>query len=467
MKRKVKVMTTNTDRAIDQNRITPGLPARQEVPKPARPEITGRELSELLAPISPEVFEREYWGRRPLFIKGGAGKLEQVLPGGFGLEDFIRGSREAESRRAPGFLLWARASFAKTDPMTYIRSDEIEKRFTVGANIASINLSDSRVVTLAAALKTQLKFGGDIHCALTLSPEGNGWPAHVDRSDTISLQCQGRKRYVFSEAPALAWPRGSIVIAGDGSPEYFSYDPLPWEEEMCADMGELHEVVLEPGDVFYFPAGILHTTESLSPSSLALNFVINHPSFFDVVMELLRSRLTSDSDWRHLPVVGASSMQPGRLPSEVADFFAARLKELSREIDSLDPAGLALSREWHKLLAEPGEHIRAQLATIAEPAESETVERQDLLRLTRRAVTSYAIGTEDDGSTVISMYLGAREVSLDNEWVPFLRTMFHKESFVAESATQWAEGPEPYPWETAQEYLQTLLSEGFLERVAV
>ena len=45
--------------------------------------------------------------------------------------------------------------------------------------------------------------------------------------------------------------------------------------------------------------------------------------------------------------------------------------------------------------------------------------------------------------------------------------MFHKESFVAESATQWADGAEPYPWETAQEYLQTLLSEGFLERVAV
>ena len=133
----------------------------------------------------------------------------------------------------------------------------------------------------------------------------------------------------------------------------------------------------------------------------------------------------------------------------------------------LEPAGLALNREWQRLLAEPGEHIRAQLAKLAEPAESGTVERQDMLRLTRRAVTSYAIGTEDDGSTVISMYLGAREVSLDNEWVSFLRTMFQKESFVAESATQWAEGAEPYPWETAQEYLQTLLSEGFLERVAV
>jgi hypothetical protein len=407
-------MSTNTDQVIDQNQIAPEPPARQEVLKPMRPEITGRELSELLFPITPEVFEREYWGRKPLFIKGGAEKLERLLPGGFGLEDFFRGTREAESRRAPGFNLWAQTLFATTDrpqDITYIKSDQIEEMFTAGANIASATLCDPRIVALAAALKAQLKLAGDFHYALMLSPAGN--------------------------------------------------------EDLRAEIGQLNEVVLEPGDVCYLPIGILHTTESLSPSSLTLNFSLNHPSFFDIVMALLRDRLISNPDWRHLPVVGPSSMQPGQLPSEVAEFFAARLEELRREIESLEPAGLALNREWQKLLAEPGEHIRAQLATLAEPAESETVEPQDMLRLTRRAVTSYAIGTEDDGSTVISMYLGPREVSLDNEWVPFLRTMFHKESFVAGSATQWAEGAEPYPWETAQDYLQTLLSEGFLERVTV
>jgi hypothetical protein len=301
---------------------------------------------------------------------------------------------------------------------------------------------------------------------MMLSPAGNGWPVHVDRSDSISVQIRGRKRFVFTETPVLAWPRGSIIVASDGSPEYFFYNPLPWEEEMRAEMGELHEVTLEPGDVFYFPAGILHTTESLDSSSITLTFALNHVSFFDVVMDLLRSRLISNPDWRHLPMVGASSMRPGQLPQEVTEFFAARLKELSREIESLDPAGLALNREWQKLLAEPGQHIRAHLALLAEPAENYSVERHDVLRLTRRDVIGCAMGTEEDGSTVISLHLGAREVSLADEWVPFLRTMFDKESFVAESATQWAEGPEPYQWETAQEYLQTLLSEGFLERVA-
>ena len=467
LKWKEQAMTTNSDKATDKNQSAPGLLALREVPKTVRPEITGRELRELLAPISPEVFEKEYWGRKPLFIKGGVEKLERILPGGFGLEDFFRGTCEAESWRAPEFKLFARKSFVETDHWTYIRSEDIDEWFAAGAIILSINLCDPRVVTLAAALKTQLKLAGEIQYGLALSPEGNGWPVHVDHSDAISLQCQGRKRFVYSEEPALAWPRGSISIASDGSPESFNYNPLPWEEEMRAKMGDLHEITLEPGDVFYFPAGVLHTTESLSSSSLALNFLLNHPSFFDVVMNLIRNRLLINPDWRHLPIVEASSMQPGQLPPEMAEFFAARLKELSREIESLEPAGLALNREWQKLLAEPGQHLRARLAMYAEPAESDSVERRDVLRPTRRGVTSYAVGTEEDGSTAIYLYMGRREVSLYNEWVPFIRSMFQQESFVAELATQWADGAEPYPWETTQEYLQTLLSEGFLERVAV
>jgi hypothetical protein len=58
-------------------------------------------------------------------------------------------------------------------------------------------------------------------------------------------------------------------------------------------------------------------------------------------------------------------------------------------------------------------------------------------------------------------------VSVSEEWTSFLKTMVEKQRFTAESATRWAEGAEPYPWETTQEYLQTLLSEGFLERVTV
>ncbi len=58
-----------------------------------------------------------------------------------------------------------------------------------------------------------------------------------------------------------------------------------------------------------------------------------------------------------------------------------------------------------------------------------------MLRLTRRAVTSYAIGTEEDGSIVLSMFMGKREVSLADEWTPFLQAMFREERFVAESAT--------------------------------
>lgn len=458
-------MTTHAEQALEQ---TAGLLAQQAVASPARPAITGRELSELLAPITVEVFETEYWGRKPLFIKGGAEKLERILPGGFGLSDFFRGTREAEVQRMQGFRLWAQTLFATTNrpqDMTYIQSDQIEEMFAAGANIASANLSDPRIVILTAALKAQLKIAGDIHYGLMLSPAGNGWPVHVDRSDALSVQCLGRKKFIYSEAPVLAYPRGSIVIASDGSPESFFYDPLPWEEEWRAEMGPLHEVVLEPGDVFYFPIGILHTTEALSEKSLTLNFAFNHPNFLELAVSWLRNRLISDPNWRHLPVLGASRTPSGQVPREMVEFFTARLEELRQELTSLSPDGLPLNREWQKLLAEPGEHIRAQLSRLTEAPDDSLVERTDTLRLTRRAVLSYAEGMEEDGSHTISAFLGDKEISLSDEWVPFLRTMFCTESFVAEAVMQWADGAKPYPWETVQEYLQVLLAQGFLERV--
>ena len=42
-------------------------------------ESPGDELGALLAPVSPATFVSEYWGKRPLFVKGFAGKYQGLL----------------------------------------------------------------------------------------------------------------------------------------------------------------------------------------------------------------------------------------------------------------------------------------------------------------------------------------------------------------------------------------------------
>ena len=59
------------------------------------PGIDGGEIARLLAPVTLETFFAEYWNRRPLPIKGSAEKAGQLIPGGFGREDFFRAAHRA------------------------------------------------------------------------------------------------------------------------------------------------------------------------------------------------------------------------------------------------------------------------------------------------------------------------------------------------------------------------------------
>jgi hypothetical protein len=426
--------------------------------------ISGRELSALLDPVTPESFEAEYWGRKPLVIRGGVEKLDGLIPGGFTLADFYRATREAEAKRVRGFHLWAQSRYTGDRPpdQIKIRADQIEEMVSAGANVASANLNDCRVATLAVALKAQLRFAGGVACAATLSPEGNGWPLHVDHSSTITIQCEGRKKFVVSAEPVVAWPRGPIIFGSDGAPQTFFHDPEPWEEEQQAQIGELIEVVLAPGDVMYWPAGTLHMTEALSATTLNLNFVLNHADFYWIITQWLRARFGPDPAWRHLPLVGRADVEPGRLPAEVATFFADRLEELLTELRALAPDGLELNCAWHRLVADPGEGTLTNLGLDAS-SDTPPIERQEVLRLSRRAPVTYAVGKDADGSTIFTLYFGNREVSATDEWAPFLGKIVGEGQFVAEAAMGWTGGDPQHPWEVAQEYLQALLSQGVLE----
>src|SRR5262245_48483150 len=178
--------------------------------------IAGRALSALLDPISPDTFFAEYWERKPLFIKGGLEKLERLIPGGFTRAHFSEAVREAEGKQVRGFRLWAQRQKERNLP---IRCDEIDAMIAEGSNIATELPSDRRVGNIVAALKADLQHSGDISYAATLSPGGQGWPLHIDRSINLSIQCEGRKRFVVSQEPVLEWPNGSIGFTGDGFPE--------------------------------------------------------------------------------------------------------------------------------------------------------------------------------------------------------------------------------------------------------
>jgi len=428
--------------------------------RPTLPAISGRELRDLLDPVSPETFFAEYWERKPLFIKGGINKLERLFPGGFTTAHFFDAVHEAEADKVRGFRLWAQRH---KDRQVYIRSDQIEAMIAAGSNIATEVPSDRRVATFVAALKSQLGHPGDISYAATLSPADHGWPVHVDRSINFSIQCEGRKLFAVSEEPVLQWPVGTISFTDDGAVESFLYNPMPGEETLRIDTSRRLTFEAEPGDVIYWPAGTLHTTRALSDLSLTLHFVFNHQTFLNLFSRFLLSAFVRRPEWRHLPSPNPIDSTPGQTPAEVKEFIAARLREASEFLEALNPDSLEFNREWHKLLADPGEVVLAYLFPTPNEQRDLAIEPGDVLRLSKGAPLTYTFGTDAAGERSFYLYFADKELSVSGEWVPFLQTLVRQQRFTAASATQWSEDGRHYPWETVQSYLQALRDQGILE----
>jgi hypothetical protein len=415
-------------------------------------EVSGHELVALLAPITPEVFMAEYWGRKPLLIKGGPDKLRRCIPGGFTADDFHRIVREGAAKNISA-------------PVVAEPSNALEAIFVGGRNLALEAIRDPRLATLAAALKTQLRHSGEAYFAASLSQQDNGWPLHVDKASILSFQCEGRKRFVISAQPVVEWPRGSIIFRDDGAVASYLYNPEPWEELERVDLSALIEMTLEPGDILYWPAGTLHATQSLSPTTLNLNLGFHHANFLELITRALEGMLISNPSWRYLLPSSVASA-PGRLPVDVVEFFGARLAELRDTLDAISPEALELNCQWHKLIADPGEEMLACLPLNPVKPGSGPVRRKEILRRSKKAAMTYATGTDQDGDPVFHLYFANREVGVGGEWALFLKTLVEKEWFIAESATKWAGASAQYPWPTVQEYLQVLLDQGILEREA-
>jgi ribosomal protein L16 Arg81 hydroxylase len=454
------------------------LPTRPNIKESSKfrkdsPAISGSELIDMLSPITPASFTAEYWGRKSLLIKGNPKKLQKLFPGGFERKDFYRAVRETAGKNVKGFQLGARgneglfpAGIGRLKPYVFIEPDQMEWMFASGANVTANNISDQRFATFAAALKAQLNCLAEITVTATLSPKGNGWLPHVDPVSAIFIQCEGRKRFVISQEPIVQWPDRKLFLTSNGTVERYEGEIEPWEETERVDMESLIEVVLEPGDILFLPPGTVHATEALSESTLTMALMFQPVNFFNLISRVLERMLKSDPGWRHLPSVNSASVKPGELPDEAAEFFSARLAELRDAINALTPETPELNRLWQKLIADPGELTLANLSLSSAKPNSRPIRRKDLLRVSRKAPITYALGTDSDGEASLDLYFADKEVSVAGEWVPFLKTMVEKQRFTAESATKWAEEGKPYPWKVVRESLEALLDQGILEREA-
>jgi ribosomal protein L16 Arg81 hydroxylase len=283
--------------------------------------LSGRELEELVSPVSCEEFANSYFSRLSLYVKGHPDKFDHIF--GFeNLKQALARGRKVEDKR---FNLTA--SFAGGEesgspkPMSAANIDQVGELLKAGATICvtNIHMADPCLARWAQAVREQLNFTGTVGVNCYVSGDGGGLPMHFDKRVATTLQIAGKKRWKFSTTAAKAWPDHNGLYK-DGRVEPVGPDNGKLPDEM-----EFREVELSPGDLLCLPAGAWHAARGVG-FSLALNIYFAPRNLFDPLAPLFQEFAASNANWRGGPPVTVEKTQ-GKMPNAVSEYMRERIDE--------------------------------------------------------------------------------------------------------------------------------------------
>jgi Cupin superfamily protein len=434
-------------------------------------DAPGDELRALLAPITPDAFVRDYWGKKPLYVKGYPDKYKGLFDG----ETFIR----ALSIQSPTQEDFLRASFdKKTDSkaMPSPQPDEwasnafrasIEQAvplFKAGATLCATQI-ESRVpalVPFVAAIKRQLGYPGKVCFNAYLSPPRTGFNWHFDARIASTLQIEGTKRWRFSNRPAVGWPPYNGAVRPDGTGQYT--DPKgpidSWAQIAPFDEKDTGEVLLEPGDLLILPAGVWHDACGGDTGSLALNLSFTPVSFTPMVRDLLDAMLVASPGWRApSPVLPLKGGAPGEMDPEGVAAIAAQLAAAGDALRALAGDSASVVRLWGAFVQNPNPGFPAPPLPLVR---ANTVTRKDRLRV--RADRNVFAMLADGGSRLCVTVGTGRGVEVTGEAVRFVQRLLSERQFVAEDCLRWSDpGAPPFVWADLEALLTKLKQDGLIE----
>ncbi len=439
----------------------------------ALPGPPGEELRTLLGPIAPATFVREYWAKKPLYVKGFAEKYRGffdaetfsnvlAMPGPVPV-DFLRASFDRKT--AAGTSAEAGAPEELRSSAFRATLDQAVPLYDAGATlcVSQIEQRVPHLVPFVAAIKRQLGYPGTVSFNGYLSPPGSGYNWHFDGRIASTLQIEGTKTWRFSREPAIAWPRANGSLRGDGTVQYADPNVVARAAEPLRpfDADDVDEVLMEPGDLLVLPAGIWHEACGGTGGSLALNLSFSPISYTQIVRSLLDTLLLPEPGWR-----GPAPVLPGDVPGTVdAEGVAAITAQLARAAELL--AGLRgdspeVVRLWSTLVQAPAPSVAAPAAPRVTTA---PVEPEARLRV-RRDGNVYAM--EADGGRRLCLVVGAhRELELTGAAMHFVQRLLAEREFVCGDAARWTVDGSTFAWPDVQEMLTNLTREGVLEAAGI
>ena len=277
----------------------------------------------LLGGLSPQVFMRRHWQKKPLLVR-------QAVPGGLRLIERSRlfemvAADEVESRlivRKAG--RWSlRAGPMKRSALPPLK----QREWTL--LVQGLDLH----VPAARALLERFRFVPDARLddlMISYASDGGGVGPHVDSYDVFLLQAEGRRRWRIGRA------RSPALVAGM---------PL----KILANFEPEQEFLLEAGDMLYLPPGWAHDGVAEGEcTTCSIGF--RAPGAGEIGRDVLQRMLdAADADAAgslYRDAGQAATASPGEIPAALEAFAADAVARLLR-----DPRALACA--LGEVLSEP------------------------------------------------------------------------------------------------------------------
>ncbi len=254
-----------------------------------------------LGGLSPRVFLRDHWQKKPLLVRGGVPAARDVVSP----DDLRRLATQpdATSRlilETGGAYPWE----LREGPFT---ARDLRRLGPDGWALL-VQEVDRHVPAARALLDASLAFLPRWRvddAMVSLAPAGGGVGAHVDNYDVFLIQGRGRRRWRIGTAPV----EDDTLVDG-------------LDVAVLADFQWTDEHVLDEGDLLYLPPRVAHEGVALDGECLTISLGLRAPSHRDVLGGLLEHALleTDEAAFYTDP-----DLEPTAHPGEIAPEALRRL----------------------------------------------------------------------------------------------------------------------------------------------
>jgi 50S ribosomal protein L16 3-hydroxylase len=288
----------------------------------------------LLGGLSPQVFMRRHWQKKPLLVR-------QAVPGGIDLVSRAQLVALASQEEVESRLVVHRAGrwSLRSGPLPRTSLPAFKQpRWTLLVQGLDLHLPAAR------ALLDRFRFVPDARLddlMMSFATDGGGVGPHVDSYDVFLLQARGRRH----------WRIGRVR-----RPELVPDVPL----KILANFAPEQEWLLEPGDMLYLPPGWAHdgvAEGECMTCSIGFRAAGRDELARDVVQRLLDGADLDERGPLYRDPTLAASAEPGRIPAGLTAFAAEAVARLLADPTALACAlGEVLSEPKRGVWFDPVEH---------------------------------------------------------------------------------------------------------------